>query len=53
MEPGLTDLTFIDVQEMDSIPRLWVEVPQEVAFSNVALSALNRLGVPQQRRHQV
>jgi hypothetical protein len=31
MEPGLTNLIFVDVQ-MDSIPTLWVELPQEVAL---------------------
>jgi hypothetical protein len=50
MKPGLTDLIFVDVQEMGSIPPLWVELPQEVAFPEFAL---NRLGVPQQRRQQV
>jgi hypothetical protein len=43
MEPGLTDLTFVDVQEMGSIPPLRVELPQEVAFPDFSPMILGSL----------
>jgi hypothetical protein len=39
MEPRLTDLIFVDVQEMGLIPPLCVELPQEVALPEVAVCA--------------